>query len=129
MKIDVTNIDKVELVKAVYELSRPQGMGMMHFDPAPLTTKDVQSMIRPDGTIRLDYVKGRACKVTTTREGERFFFQAPWYDHTDEQLYKLLDAFGLERPQSPENHGPSCNCAQCKQKRCEAPEPTPEQKD
>ena len=32
MMIDVTNVNMVELVKKAYDLSRPQGMGMLHFN-------------------------------------------------------------------------------------------------
>ena len=34
--IDVTGIDLVEFAKKVYELSVPQGMGILHFTPQAL---------------------------------------------------------------------------------------------
>lgn len=58
--IDITDVNMVEFVKKVYDLSRPQGMGMMHFTPVPLTDEEAKSLINDDGTVNMDYVRGRA---------------------------------------------------------------------
>jgi hypothetical protein len=61
-RIDITDVNLVELVKKVYELSVPQGMGFLHFTPEPLTDEEAATLIDPKYGIRMDYVKGRGCK-------------------------------------------------------------------
>jgi hypothetical protein len=34
--IDISGIDLVKFAQAVYELSKPQGLGFLHFSPGPL---------------------------------------------------------------------------------------------
>ncbi len=116
--IDVTSADLVMLIQKAYELSRPQGMGMLHFNPAPLTDKEAEAFVRPDGTVHLDYVKGRACKFHVRKEGEKFVIDSPWYDHTDEQLAELLTSMGITKDLG-EEHGCACNCDPCRIKRGE----------
>ena len=56
--IDITGVNMIELVKKAYDLSRPQGMGMMHFTPDPLTDEEAKSLIQENGEVSLDYVGG-----------------------------------------------------------------------
>ena len=113
VKFDVTDVDTVELVKKVYELSLPQGMGFLHFNSQPLTDEEAQSLIAEDGEVHLDYVRGRACKFSTYKEKDKFFIRYPWYDHTDQQFIDLLDHIGIKHDLSQEEHGMACNCSDC----------------
>ena len=117
--IDVTGIDKVELVKKAYELSRPQGLGMMHFTSEPLSDEEAKSFIEKDGTINMDYVKGRACKFNLFVKDGVESLRDEWFDHTDGDYDKLLAHFGISRSGSQEEaeHVPSCNCDDCRIKR------------
>ena len=117
MDIDVTSVETSELVRAAYDLSRPQGMGFLHFTPDPLSDAEVEELVQPDGTTYLDYVRGRACKFGVwLREGRRVI-RSPWYDHTNAQLLELLARVGVEAPDElTAEHGMACNCAECQQK-------------
>lgn len=117
--IDVTSVDMMKFVQKVYELSQPQGMGMIHYQPGGLSDEEVKSFIQPDGTVSMDYVKGRACKMHTRKDEGRLVIGDKWYDHTDEQLAELLESVGLSMTPGTrtDDHGPSCNCTDCRAKR------------
>lgn len=115
--IDITGIDLVEFTKKVYELSVPQGMGMLHFTPDPLTDEEAKSLValsKDDKRIALsmDYVKGRACKMHVRKDNDKLTISDAWYDHTDQAYQQLLDHFGIQKPVSKE-HGCACNCVDC----------------
>jgi hypothetical protein len=119
--IDITGVDLVKFVKKAYELSGPQGLGFLHAKGGSLTDEETQELIRPTGRIALsmDYVHGRACKMTVFREGDRLEIRDTWYDHSDLLLERLLGAFDLKKGSNVE-HSISCNCVPCQQKRCSA---------
>lgn len=122
--IDVTGIDLVEFAKKVYELSVPQGMGILHFTPSPLTDEVAKSIIalsKDDKRIALsmDYVRGRACKMHVRREDGKLTISDTWYDHTDRIYQQLLDHFNIQKPAEKE-HGCACNCIDCQHERTQA---------
>ena len=115
-KIDVTNVDLVKMIKKVYDLSRPQGLGFIHFTPVPLSDEEASSYVQKDGTVDMDYVKGRACKfnVFKDRDNGSLYIHSPWYDHTDAQLKELLNSLDIFiNEEQQEEHSYSCNCVKC----------------
>jgi len=121
--IDVTDVNMVKFVQKVYELSQPQGMGMLHYQSGGLTSAEATELINADGTVNLDYVKGRACKMYTRKKEGRLVIDDKWYDHTNEQLAELLEHVGLSMTPGTrtDEHGAACNCADCRDKRGEGP--------
>lgn len=117
--IDITNVDMVKFVQKVYALSQPQGMGMIHFQPGDLSEEDAKSLIQEDGTVSMDYIKGRACKMYTSIKDGVIVIGDKWYDHTDAQLAELLGHIGLVSASGtlPDEHGISCNCDDCRVKK------------
>lgn len=98
--IEVTGIPLEALVRAAYNPSRPQGLGHVHFQPGDLSDEDVAAIVERGKTDRLlavsmDYVKGRSCKFTVAKDGDRLFIKNRWYDHSDSQLRNLLVGVGL----------------------------------
>ncbi len=58
--ISLAGLDKAAVLAALYNASRPQGMGFMHYDPKPMTVDEAQRI----GADRyFDYLKGRVMKV------------------------------------------------------------------
>ena len=92
-KIEITGADLKELAKAAYDLSRPQGLGILHYEEGGLTDQEAESLIIDDERwpLAMDYVKGRACKMRVYKDGDRLYIHKKWYDHTDEQLKELLN--------------------------------------
>jgi hypothetical protein len=117
--IDLTNVDMVKFVQKVYDLSQPQGMGMMHFVAGPLSEEDAKRYIDTDGHVSMDYVSGRACKMHTRIQDGRMVMNDRWYDHSDEQLAELLAHLGITATDgtAASEHSPSCNCDVCRNKR------------
>ena len=83
----------IPFIKKVYALSASQGLGSLHFTPGPLTDDEASALIVPAGRIavRMDYVRGRACKMNVFRDGNTgaLHFNLPWYDHTPGQEAEL----------------------------------------
>lgn len=124
--IEVTGVNLAEFAKAVYELSKPQGLGFLQFQEGGLSTAEAEAIVRGDdkhswqksssSALDMDYVKGRACKMHVHKSDDgKLTIQDSWYDHTDAQFDALLARFNLKREAKPE-HSSSCNCDACRRK-------------
>jgi hypothetical protein len=63
----------------------------------------------------MDYVHGRACKMTVFKEDDKLLILDDWYDHTNGQYRRLLNHFNIELKTENE-HGMACNCEDCQLK-------------
>lgn len=59
--ISLEGMDKSAVLAALYNASRPQGMGFMQYDPTPMTTKEAEGLLKE--YTRFDYLKGRVMKI------------------------------------------------------------------
>ena len=59
--MDIRNLCKARILKALYNRSRPQGMGIFHHDPKPMTDEEAKALLA--NQTYFDYVKGRVLKV------------------------------------------------------------------
>lgn len=57
-KISLKGLNKAEVLAALYNNARPQGMGFLHYAPEPMTTEQAAELLQ-DYT----YLKGRVMKV------------------------------------------------------------------
>lgn len=60
--MDIAKLDKAAVLAALYNNSRPLGMGILHYDPAPMTVKAAREILE-GGQTYFDYLKGRVMKV------------------------------------------------------------------
>ena len=60
--MNISNYSKAQVLAALYNNSKPQGMGMLHFNPTPMTEAEAQEML-DDGQTYFDYVQGRVMKI------------------------------------------------------------------
>ena len=60
--IDISKMNKAEVLAKLYNNSQPLGMGMVHFDPTPMTTEEAQGLL-DEGHTYFDYLKGRVMKI------------------------------------------------------------------
>lgn len=60
-QIDISNLDKAAVLAALYNGSRPQGLGVLHFDPTPMTTEEARSLV--EKRTYFDYLNGRVLKM------------------------------------------------------------------
>jgi hypothetical protein len=59
--IDISKLNKAEVLAVLYNASRPLGMGFLQYNPAPMTKEQAEELLK-DGTY-FDYLKGRVMKV------------------------------------------------------------------
>lgn len=98
-KISLLGLDRAEVLAALYNASRPQGMGFMQYNPTPMTKEEAQRLLDADPRCNFDYLKGRVMKVDLS--GDEF---SPWgYDRDNgpgaaEEAIKALQISGDVNP-------------------------------
>lgn len=100
MPINITGVDLKKFVKEVYNLSQPQGLGILHYREGGLTDEEAESILAegtPHHPVDMDYVHGRACKMVVFNNDDKLTIPDRWYDHTDNQLIELLKRCGVDR--------------------------------
>jgi len=65
--ISLAGLNKAAVLAALYNASKPQGMGFMHYDPMPMTTEQAQQLL-DSGQTYFDYLIGRVMKVDLSRD-------------------------------------------------------------
>ena len=127
MKVDITGVMLPEFVKEVYNRSGAQGLGVLHYTTDELSNDEVNKIL--DATrfgsvvLSLDYIKGRACKMTVFKKDDALYVNYPWFDHTHEDFVGLLKTVWPRGKPFPvlehDLHNPSCNYIECRNKRAE----------
>lgn len=59
--VDIKGLGKAEVLAALYNNSKPQGLGFLHFDPPKMTVEEAEEILKQ--TTDFDYLKGRVMKV------------------------------------------------------------------
>lgn len=98
--IDITGVDSIKFAQEVYNLSRPQGLGHLHFTQEPLSESEAKNILSQSGgmiALGMDYVKGRACKMNVLRNPDTgaLEIQDSWFDHDEHDLAELLERCGV----------------------------------
>jgi len=73
MDIDIRGIDKVQLVKKLYENSSPRGMGFLQYRDGGLSDEEALELSKAS---HLDYVRGRVMKLSVAGD----YMRADLYD-------------------------------------------------
>lgn len=60
-KLSLAGLNKADVLAALYNASKPQGMGFMHYDPKPMTREEAEGLLKQ--TTYFDYLKGRVMKL------------------------------------------------------------------
>lgn len=86
---EITGANIQDVIALAYELSAPRGMGFLHYTPGPLSPEIIREAILSEswvarGVLRLDYVLGRAVKLTIKRGADDSLWidGTSWYDHS-----------------------------------------------
>ena len=61
MQIDISKLDKGDVLATLYNSSKPQGLGFLHFDPTPMTKEEAEELLKEQ--TYFDYLKGRVMKI------------------------------------------------------------------
>ena len=59
--VQLKGLDKAAVLAALYNASRAQGMGFMHYDPTPMTVEEARALLESDDDF--DYLRGRVMKI------------------------------------------------------------------
>lgn len=59
--VSLVGLDKASVLAALYNASKPQGMGFLHYTPEPMTREEAVALL--EETEYFDYLKGRVMKV------------------------------------------------------------------
>jgi hypothetical protein len=59
--IDITGLNKAELLAALYNNSKPQGLGFLSFDAKPMTVTEAVELLTQQ--TYFDYLNGRVMKI------------------------------------------------------------------
>ena len=96
--INIEGLDKATVLAALYNASRPQGMGFLHYNPKPMTTDEAEQLLAH--TTSFDYLKGRVMKIDLKSGAE---FEARWYDRDNGTNTAAMVIESL-RQQAPPNN-------------------------
>lgn len=64
--MDIKGLKKSAVLAALYNASKPQGMGFMHYDPKLMTEAEAEKLLSM-GT-DFDYLKGRVMKINLSKD-------------------------------------------------------------
>lgn len=59
--VDVTGLTPADVLAALYNAARPQGLGFMQYDPKPMERAEAAELLSK--FTRFDYLKGRVMKI------------------------------------------------------------------
>ena len=65
-KVSLVGLNKADVLAALYNAARPQGLGFLHYDSKPMERKQAEKLL--EQTIYFDYLKGRAVKLDMSGE-------------------------------------------------------------
>lgn len=91
--VKTEGLTKAAILTALYNNSRPMGMGFLNFDPAPMTEAQAAEIIGDDKHPYFDYVKGRVIKVSLREENG---FEERLYDRDNGHgtAQRAIDSIG-----------------------------------
>ena len=59
--IDISKMDKADVLAALYNRAQTQGLGLLHYTPEPLAKEEAEALL--EMRTYFDYLKGRVMKV------------------------------------------------------------------
>jgi hypothetical protein len=59
--VNISKLDKADVLAALYNASIPLGLGILHYNPKPMTHGEAETLLR--GQTYFDYVQGRVMKI------------------------------------------------------------------
>lgn len=90
--ISLVGLNKAAVLAALFNASKPQGMGFMQFDPKPMSVETAQQIL-DEGHTYFDYLQGRVMKIDLSGDDLN-----PWgYDRDNGQgaVQRVID--GLKK--------------------------------
>lgn len=64
--MNIQGLNKAEVLAALFNASKPQGMGFLQYDPKPMTTEEAEAILKQ--TTNFDYLQGRVMKINLEKD-------------------------------------------------------------
>lgn len=61
MTVSIVGLDRADVLAALYNASKPQGMGFLHYEPVPMGREEAEALLKEQ--THFDYLKGRVMKL------------------------------------------------------------------
>lgn len=74
MLLNIKGKDKAEILKSLYNASRPFGAGFIQYDPTPMEREEAEELLKH--STYFDYLRGRLMKVELGNDT----LDTQWYD-------------------------------------------------
>lgn len=66
--VNIQGLSKAKVLVALYNASRPQGMGFLQYNPSPMTEIQAENLLKQ--ITYFDYIAGRPLKVNLSSDTE-----------------------------------------------------------
>ena len=63
-KVSIKGLNRSEVLAALYNAARPQGMGFLHYNSTPMTIVEADKILNDDNRYSFDYLMGRVMKIS-----------------------------------------------------------------
>ena len=64
--IDISRLNRADVLRTLYDNAKPQGMGFLHFTPEPMTGEEAEKLV--EEYEYFDYLHGRVMKVSLPQD-------------------------------------------------------------
>lgn len=96
--IDISKLDKAEVLAALYNASKPLGMGFMQFEAKPMTREEAAGLLTKQQYF--DYLKGRVMKTAIQDSLDPWGYDRDNGDGAAARAIAALQASGDVNPES-----------------------------
>ena len=86
-EVSIKGLDPAAVLAALYNASKPQGMGFLHFTPGDMGVEEARDLLAQHGYF--DYLKGRVMKVAI--EGDTLSARRYDRDNGDGAAARAID--------------------------------------
>jgi len=96
--------NQADILAALYNASRPQGMGFQQYDPTPMTREQAQELL--DRGTRFDYIKGRVMHINLSGDflDPREYDRNNSYGAAARAIVPLIMGLGVNSPSVQATH-------------------------
>lgn len=101
MKLSLEGLNKAQVLVALYNASKPQGLGRLHYNPMPMTEDQAAELLAQ--TTYFDYIAGRVMK--TNLSGNVLDTWGYDRDNGDGAAKRALEAAGIPVAVATEDGG------------------------
>lgn len=95
--VSTRGLNKAEVIAALYNHARPQGLGFIQYEPGDMTIPEAEEIVLRGRPFYFDYLKGRVMKVNLDSDNE---FDERLYDRDNGEgaAQRAIDSIRVIKP-------------------------------